>query len=54
MSIKPMGIFHTPHSWSDLMKWVHLHSEEDRAHIVTAVGMTWNLAAKLTDQGESK
>lgn len=51
--IKPMGIFNTPDSWLDLMKWVHSHSPEERAHIVTAVGMAWNLACKEVN-GETK
>lgn len=44
--IKEMGIFHTPETWDELMKWVHSHSAEDRAHLVTAIGMAWNLACK--------
>ena len=49
---KPMGIFHTPKSWAELMKWVHSHSPEERAAIVTAVGMTWNLACKEVNEKE--
>ena len=44
--IKPIGIIHTPQSWDEIMKWIHAHSTEDRAHLVTAAGMAWNLASK--------
>ena len=50
--IKPLGIFHTPKSWAELMRWVHAHSPEERSAIVTAVGMTWNLACKEVNEKE--
>jgi|SaaInl6LU_22_DNA_1037377.scaffolds.fasta_scaffold41689_2 hypothetical protein len=52
--IKPLAIFRTPDSWSELYQWIHSHSPEDRAHITTAVGMAWNLAAKESNKGEDK
>ena len=52
--IKPVGLFHTPEDWDELMAWIHRHSPEDRAHLTTAAAMAWNLAAKLTEDGESK
>lgn len=47
-TLKPSNMFHTPESLDELMAWVERHSPEDRAHLYTAVMMTWNLAAKLT------
>lgn len=52
--IKEIGLFHTPQDWIELMKWINAHSPEDRAHITTAAAMAWNLAAKETNQGETK
>ena len=46
MSIKPIGLFHTPKDWDELMAWIHQHNVEDRAHLTTAAGMAWNLAFK--------
>lgn len=48
MTIKPIGLFNTPASWDELMDWIHNHSPEDRAHLVTAAGMAWNLAYEAT------
>lgn len=44
-----IGLFHTPENWDEVMHWINQHNPEDRAHLVTAAAMTWNLAAKLTD-----
>jgi hypothetical protein len=52
--IKSIGLFHTPEDWNELVVWIHKHSLEDRAHLTTAAAMAWNLAAKLTEDGESK
>lgn len=45
--IKSINLFNTPESWEELMKWIHAHSIEDRAHLTTAAAMAWNLAAKI-------
>jgi len=29
------------------MTWINSHNPEDRAHLVTAAGMAWNLACEL-------
>ena len=44
-----IGLFHTPEDWDEVMHWINQHNPEDRAHLVTAAAMTWNLAAKLTN-----
>lgn len=44
--LKPIGLFHTPKNWDELMTWIHAHNAEDRAHLTTAAAMAWNLAAK--------
>jgi hypothetical protein len=46
--IKPIGLFHTPDGWDELMTWINAHSPEDRAHLVTAAAMAWNLASKIS------
>jgi len=44
-----IGLFRTPEDWDEVMHWINLHNPEDRAHLVTAAAMSWNLAAKLTN-----
>jgi hypothetical protein len=53
MEIKPIGLFHTPYDWDELMAWINRHHADDRAHLTTAAGMAWNLAAHIT-QSEKK
>jgi hypothetical protein len=50
--IKPVNLFHTPHDWEELMKWIHLHPVEERAHLTTAAAMAWNLAAKVRKESK--
>lgn len=51
---KPNGLFHTPESWNELIKWIELHAAADRPHLVTAAGMAWNLACRAAEQESSK
>jgi|TARA_R110000744_G_scaffold184015_1_gene303417 hypothetical protein len=44
--VEEFRLFHTPQDWDEIMEWIHLHPVEDRAHIVTAACMAWNLAAR--------
>ena len=44
--LKPMGIFHTPKDWDELMLWIESSASCDKAMLLTAAGMAWNLAAK--------
>tara|TARA_R100000951_G_scaffold108976_1_gene105632 strand:- start:16510 stop:16668 length:159 start_codon:yes stop_codon:yes gene_type:complete len=48
MKLEPMGIISTPESWKQLSDWIEAHAPEERAHLWTAAGMAWNLAAELT------
>ncbi len=52
--IEKLNFFHTPYSWKELQDWVDLHASEDRAHLLTAAGMAWNLACELSQQSEQK
>ena len=47
-TLTPTNLFHTPENLDELMRWIERHSPEDRAHLMTAAMMTWNLASKLT------
>jgi hypothetical protein len=51
--LKPIGLFHTPKDWDELMAWIHLHNDEDKAHLTTAAAMAWNLAAKETNNEDA-
>ena len=46
--IKPTPMFHTPESWKEVADWIEAHPREDRVHLYTAAGMTWNLAVAVT------
>tara|TARA_R110000772_G_scaffold6483_1_gene22615 strand:+ start:539 stop:712 length:174 start_codon:yes stop_codon:yes gene_type:complete len=50
--IKPVNLFHTPHDWEELAKWIHLHPVEERAQLTTAAAMAWNLAAKVRKESK--
>jgi len=52
MKIKAEEMFHTPEDWDELMNWIERHNRDDRAHLVTAAIMAWNLAAKITNPPE--
>ncbi len=52
MNIKPIGLFNTPDSWSVIEQWIEAHPAEERAHLWTAAGMAWNLAASLQKETE--
>jgi hypothetical protein len=46
--LKPIGIFHTPKDWDELMLWIESSASCDKTMLLTAAGMAWNLAAKET------
>ena len=48
--IKPIGLFYTPQDWDELMEWINRHNTSERAHIMTAAGMGYNLAAKQSQK----
>ena len=51
--IEPQGLFATPKSVDELQKWIELHPPQDRIHLYTASGMTWNvLAESMNDYGD--
>jgi hypothetical protein len=52
-NIKSLGFFHTPKDWPELEAWIERHAPEDRAHIMTAACMAWNLAAKYDAHNEA-
>ena len=52
MKIEPIGLFNTPDNWKTIEDWIERHPAEERAHLWTAAGMAWNLAADLTKETE--
>ena len=50
--IKPIGLFHTPLDWEELMEWIHRHDESTRPHLTTAAAMAWNLAAAIIEENK--
>ena len=48
--LKPCNIFHTPKDLDELQNWIKLHPDSDRGGLMTVMGMTWNLCAKLTSE----
>ena len=51
--IKPLGLFHTPENWDELMQWIYAHNSSDVVHLTTAAAMAWNLAAKLSEEDDA-
>ena len=51
--MKPINLIHTPDNWEEIMEWIHRHAPEDRAHLVTAAGMAWNLAVKAQQENHN-
>jgi hypothetical protein len=52
--LKPIGLFHTPKDWDELMAWIHAHNAEDKAHLTTSAAMAWNLAVRITDLADGE
>ena len=52
MRIKSVELFHTPKNLDELIDWIERHSIEDRAHLWTVAGMTWNLAVSIANKEE--
>jgi len=52
MEIKPVELFHTPASWTELQDWIEGHTGSERAVATVAAVMAWNLAASLTNEKE--
>lgn len=52
MSKKPMGLFHTPKDWNELIDWINRHSKDTRPSLMTAAVQGWNMA--LTPEEEKK
>ncbi len=48
--LTPCNIFHTPKDLKELHNWIKQHPDSDRGGLVTVMGMTWNLCAKLTSE----
>ncbi len=51
--MKKQGMFHTPESWEDLLRWIQLHPKSDQVHILTAAMMSWNLACETVKKEKS-
>lgn len=52
MKIKPNGLFHTPESQEALQEWIERLSSSEKTLAYIVMGMTWNLAAKLTNENQ--
>ena len=50
-TLTPSPMFHTPDEWKEVVDWIEAHPPEDRIHLWTAAGMTWNLAASIVNTG---
>jgi len=50
--ITPIGMVHTPRDWDEIFAWINLHPQSDRPHLITAAGMSWNLASNLLESKE--
>ena len=53
VKLKPAGLFHTPKSMDELMKWCEQLNGSERVVAMTVMGMTWNLCAELVNGKKS-
>ena len=54
MQIQEVGMFHTPESWDEPHEWIERHTGHEKAHVMTAAVMAWNLAAKITKETDKE
>ena len=52
MKIEEQKLFLTPPNWKYVEDWIQLQRPEERLYFYTAAFMTWNLAAKITNEEE--
>lgn len=52
MKIGKMGLFATPESVEVIQEWIEAHPPEERIHLYTAMGMTWNFLAELVNRAD--
>jgi len=52
--LTPSNLFHTPSDQEELITWINNHPADSRATLVTVMGMTWNLAAKLVAEEQEE
>ena len=50
MKLKPLASFPTPKDWDELTQWIQRHNKDRWSHLLTAAGMAWNLACKLSNK----
>ena len=50
----PQKLFLTPPNWKYVEDWIQLQRPAERPYFYTAAFMTWNLAAKITNEGEEE
>jgi len=48
--IKPQPLIVTPKDHAQLQSWIMAHNTDERAHLLVAAGMAWNLASQLVDE----
>ncbi len=54
INLVAIGLVHTPKDWDELNAWIDRHARDERAHLMVAACMTWNLASKLvTEAGQA-
>ena len=54
MKIEEQKLFLTPPNWKYVEDWIQLQRPEERLYFYTAAFMTWNLAAKITNEEEEE
>ena len=54
MKIEEQKLFLTPPNWKYVEDWIQFQRPEERLYFYTVAFMTWNLAAKITNEGEEE
>lgn len=49
LKITKMGLFATPKSADEIVKWIEGHSPGEKAALYVVMGMTWNFLSELAE-----
>lgn len=50
LKVAKMALFYTPKNVEEIQNWIEAHPKDERAHLYTAMGMTWNFLAELIER----
>jgi rubrerythrin len=54
MKLPVNTFFHTPKDADEIVQWIEKHPADQRAHLYTVMGMTWNFLAEQVNNSVKK